>query len=56
MGAGCSMSSSTTPSSTRASDPGWLSVHGAKLRLHFLPPYCQKENRIERLWLTSMPM
>jgi transposase len=29
----------------------WLSVHGAKLRLHFLPPYCQEENRIERLWL-----
>ena len=29
----------------------WQSVHGAKLRLHFLPPYCQEENRIERLWL-----
>ena len=29
----------------------WLSMHGAKLRLHFLPPYCQKENKIERLWL-----
>ncbi len=29
----------------------WLSAHGAKLRLHFLPPYCQKANRIERLWL-----
>lgn len=29
----------------------WLGRHGAKLRLHFLPPYCPNENRIERLWL-----
>ncbi len=29
----------------------WLAVHGAKIRLHFLPPYCPNENRIERLWL-----
>ena len=29
----------------------WLGHHGAKLRLHFLPPYCPNENRIERLWL-----
>lgn len=29
----------------------WLAVHGAKLRLEFLPPYCPEENRIERLWL-----
>jgi len=29
----------------------WLGRHGAKLRLHFLPPYCPDENRIERLWL-----
>ena len=29
----------------------WLALHGAKLRLHFLPPYCQEENKIERLWL-----
>ena len=28
----------------------WLAAHGAKLRLHFLPPYCPDENRIERLW------
>jgi transposase len=28
----------------------WLRAHGAKLRLHFLPPYCPDENRIERLW------
>ena len=28
----------------------WLCAHGAKLRLHFLPPYCPDENRIERLW------
>jgi transposase len=27
----------------------WLRAHGAKLRLHFLPPYCPDENRIERL-------
>ena len=29
----------------------WLGHHGAKLQLHFLPPYCPDENRIERLWL-----
>ena len=29
----------------------WLREHGARLRLHFLPPYCPNENRIERLWL-----
>lgn len=29
----------------------WLAVHGARLRLEFLPPYCPEENRIERLWL-----
>ena len=23
---------------------------GGKIRLHFLPPYCPNENRIERLW------
>jgi transposase len=29
----------------------WLGRHGDRLRLHFLPPYCPNENRIERLWL-----
>lgn len=29
----------------------WLREHGARLQLHFLPPYCPDENRIERLWL-----
>ena len=29
----------------------WLAEFGSKLRLHFLPPYCPSENRIERLWL-----
>ena len=29
----------------------WLREHGVRLRLHFLPPYCPSENRIERLWL-----
>jgi transposase len=29
----------------------WLREHGVRLRLHFLPPYCPNENRIERLWL-----
>jgi transposase len=29
----------------------WLREHGTRLRLHFLPPYCPDENRIERLWL-----
>ena len=29
----------------------WLSEHGQKIRLHFLPPYCPDDNRIERkLW------
>jgi transposase len=29
----------------------WLRAHGARIQLHFLPPYCPQENRIERLWL-----
>jgi transposase len=29
----------------------WLAEHGKRLRLHFLPPYCPQENKIERLWL-----
>ncbi len=29
----------------------WLAEFGARLQLHFLPPYCPNENRIERLWL-----
>jgi transposase len=29
----------------------WLAEFGVRLRLHFLPPYCPNENRIERLWL-----
>ncbi len=29
----------------------WLVEFGARLRLHFLPPYCPNENRIERIWL-----
>ena len=29
----------------------WLRVYGAKIRLHFLPPYCPEGNRIERVWL-----
>lgn len=29
----------------------WLGEHGGKFRLHFLPPYCPDDNRIERrLW------
>ena len=28
-----------------------LAEFGDRLRLHFLPPYCPDENRIERLWL-----
>jgi transposase len=29
----------------------WLAEHGQKIRLHFLPPYCPDDNRIERkLW------
>jgi transposase len=26
----------------------WLGEHGQRLRLHFLPPYCPDDNRIER--------
>jgi hypothetical protein len=26
----------------------WLAEHGQKFRLHFLPPYCPDDNRIER--------
>ena len=26
----------------------WLAEHGERLRLHFLPPYCPDDNRIER--------
>ena len=29
----------------------WLAEFGDRLRLHFLPPYCPNENRIERIWL-----
>ena len=29
----------------------WLAQFGAKIQLHFLPPYCPEENRIERIWL-----
>ena len=29
----------------------WLTEFGARIRLHFLPPYCPAENRIERIWL-----
>ena len=29
----------------------WLAEFGVRLQLHFLPPYCPNENRIERLWL-----
>jgi transposase len=29
----------------------WLAEFGRKIRLHFLPPYCPSENRIERIWL-----
>ncbi|MFW6060914.1 MAG: IS630 family transposase [Phycisphaeraceae bacterium] len=29
----------------------WLDEHGERIKLHFLPPYCPEENRIERrLW------
>jgi transposase len=28
-----------------------LRVFGARIRLHFLPPYCPDANRIERIWL-----
>jgi transposase len=26
----------------------WLAEHGERIRLHFLPPYCPDNNRIER--------
>lgn len=26
----------------------WLAEHGRRIRLHFLPPYCPDDNRIER--------
>jgi len=29
----------------------WLAEFGDRIRLHFLPPYCPDENRIERVWL-----
>jgi transposase len=29
----------------------WLPEFSTKIRLHFLSPYCPKENRIERSWL-----
>jgi len=29
----------------------WLAEFGDRMRLHFLPPYCPNENRIERIWL-----
>ena len=29
----------------------WLAEFGSRLRLHFLPPYCPNENKIERIWL-----
>lgn len=29
----------------------WLAEFSDRLRLHFLPPYCPNENRIERIWL-----
>ena len=29
----------------------WMAECGDRIRLHFLPPYCPNENRIERLWL-----
>jgi transposase len=29
----------------------WPAEHGARLKLHVLPPYCPAVIRIERLWL-----
>ena len=29
----------------------WLAEFGTRVRLHFLPPYCPAENRIEQVWL-----
>lgn len=28
-----------------------LAGYGGRIVLHFLPPYCPQENKIERLWL-----
>jgi transposase len=28
----------------------WFRTMGDKIRLHFLPPYCPDDNRIERIW------
>jgi len=28
----------------------WLQLWGHRIELHFLPPYCPDENRIERIW------
>ena len=28
----------------------WFRLMGDKIRLHFLPPYCPDENKIERVW------
>jgi transposase len=28
----------------------WMKQHGHRIRLHFLPPYCPDDNRIERKW------
>lgn len=28
-----------------------MTEFGHRLELHFLPPYCPNENRIERIWL-----
>ncbi len=28
----------------------WMAEHGKRIVLHFLPPYCPDENRIERTW------
>ncbi len=29
----------------------WMTQHGDRIRLHFLPPYCPDHNKIERKWL-----
>ena len=28
----------------------WIKQHGHRIRLHFLPPYCPDDNKIERNW------